>query len=104
MRQETVLNIYTSLLNDGRRQGFDPQKAFEQQMLGITVLTRYNNKTYRVDEVRFDVDPTYKHDIKGVPTSLVEYYQNRYGIKIREQRQPILISNPKVSLKFKLFI
>lgn len=58
---------------------------FQQCILGATVLTDYNNKTYRVDDVDFSVNPQstflYKNNQK---ITYVEYYKMRYQINIRD--------------------
>lgn len=54
-------------------------------MIGSVVLTDYNNKTYRVDDVDFTMNPESKFRYKnGEMISFVEYYKNRYQIKIKD--------------------
>lgn len=48
---------------------------FKQKALGLTVLTAYNNATYRIDDVSFDLSPMTTFDKKGTAVTLVEYYQ-----------------------------
>lgn len=72
MRTDTVLD----LLMDSRRQ--DPQNfenIFKQKVLGITVLTSYNNKTHRIDDVDFNITPASTFLRKGVDTTIQEYYK-----------------------------
>lgn len=55
------------------------QTAFSQAIIGSIVLTNYNNKTYRVDEVDYTVSPlsTFQTKKKGEveDISYVDYYQ-----------------------------
>lgn len=59
-RDDTALDCINTILH---RTGGD-QNAVRKAMIGSIVVTHYNNdKTYRVDEVRFDVNPLCKCDI-----------------------------------------
>lgn len=54
------------------------QKLFTQAIAGCIVLTDYNNATYRVDDVDFDVTPRSTFEIKKKgnvkKVSYVDYY------------------------------
>ena len=71
------------------------QDNFRKEIIGSIVLTRYNNKTYRVDDVDFKSSPESKFNQKGVEVSYVDYYKERYNITIVDRKQPMLCSNPK---------
>lgn len=71
MRDETILDILMRIKRDHRE--FQPE--FEREMLGATVLTKYNNKTYRIDEVDFNKKPADVFETKNGPISFVDYYQ-----------------------------
>ncbi|XP_075154889.1 piwi like RNA-mediated gene silencing protein aubergine [Haematobia irritans] len=90
MRTETVYNILTDCL----RESADYQKTFKQQVVGSVVLTDYNNKTYRVDDVDFQSSPMSKFSTKDGEISYLQYYKTRYNIQIRDQKQPLLVSRP----------
>lgn len=66
--------------------------------LGNIVLTRYNNKTYRIDDIIFDQNPqsTFLYGDKVI--SYVEYYKNQYNIEITDLRQPLLINRKEVRI------
>ncbi|XP_043281262.1 piwi-like protein Siwi [Venturia canescens] len=92
MRQQTLLDI----LNDCYREhGNQYQERFKAQVIGLTVLTDYNNHTYRVDDVDFDVSPRSTFSRAGVEVSYVEYYLNKYQLRIRQESQPMLLSRTK---------
>lgn len=64
-------------------------------LLGCIVMTRYNNKTYRIDDIDWTKKPADKfqrHD--GSEISYSQYYKERYGITIKDQQQPLIISMP----------
>lgn len=71
MRSETVLHILGRIFQNSRSFTADVQKA----ILGATVLTRYNNRTYRIDDIDFNKNPTATFETKTGPTSFVEYYE-----------------------------
>ena len=64
------------------------------KIIGTVVLTDYNNKTYRIDNVDWDKNPNSTFDYRGEQKSFVEYYQ-RYNITIRDMDQPLLESRPR---------
>jgi aubergine-like protein len=61
--------------------------------LGAIVLTDYNNKTYRIDDVDFNVSPMATFRKKtGEEISYTDYYLSRYNITIQNLQQPLLVS------------
>ncbi|ALC39293.1 piwi [Drosophila busckii] len=88
MRTETVYDIL-------RRTSHNPsrfQEEFRVNVLGLIVLTDYNNKTYRVNEVDFSQSPRSTFHCKGQDVSFVDYYLQKYNIRIRDHNQPLLVS------------
>ncbi|XP_022266183.1 piwi-like protein 1 isoform X3 [Canis lupus baileyi] len=57
---------------------------------------RYNNKTYRVDDIDWDQNPksTFKK-ADGSEVSFLEYYRKQYNQEITDLKQPVLVSQPK---------
>ncbi len=53
------------------------QDEIEKKVIGTVVLTRYNNKTYRVDEIKWDMKPlnTFKTGSAGDEISFTDYYK-----------------------------
>lgn len=69
---ETVFDI----MNNIRREERDFTARCTEKILGMTVLTEYNNKTYRIDDIKFDMKPADKFSKKdGSEISFIEYYQ-----------------------------
>ena len=70
-----------------------------QEIVGASVLTRYNNMHYRVDDIDFDADPhhTFKNT-RGEMQSYLEYYQEKWGIRDITGNQPLLIHRIKVAV------
>lgn len=72
MRTETLLDILRRCYTNSRN---DYKRVFEQQVLGMIVLTRYNNKTYRISDILYDFSPTAEFETRDGPTSYIEYYR-----------------------------
>lgn len=53
---------------------------------------RYNNKTYRIDDIDWDQTPMNTFQTKTGEVSYVQYYKTQYGIEIKDLKQPLLIS------------
>lgn len=54
---------------------------------------RYNNKTYRIDDIDWDKTPMDTFQTKTGEISYVDYYKKQYGIEIKDKKQPLLISH-----------
>lgn len=94
LRTQTVLEI---MENDAMKnpQGF--QEEITKKMVGSTVLTRYNNKTYRVDDIVWSKNPRDRFDCKasGGSMSFEEYYRQQHNIEIKNPTQPLLLHKRK---------
>lgn len=71
MRDETVHQV----LNRIRTECRDFKNEATKALLGMTVLTRYNNKTYRIDEITFDVSPQHTFKMRDQDVSYIQYYK-----------------------------
>ncbi|KAG8042448.1 hypothetical protein G9C98_005082 [Cotesia typhae] len=92
MRQETLLDILGRTHNNAR--GGDIQGACKAEVIGVTVLTAYNNNTYRIDDIDFSKNPTSTFRLKKNETLItyMDYYYNQYGIRINNKTQPLLVA------------
>lgn len=72
MRTGTLLDILKRCYQESRNNW---QQNFMQEVLGMIVLTRYNNKTYRISDVIFDLNPSSTFETKDGPISYVDYYR-----------------------------
>ncbi|XP_035779822.1 protein aubergine-like [Anopheles albimanus] len=91
MRMQTCYDI----LRECQRHDRNYKDAFRKAVLGCVVLTGYNNKTYTINDVTFDTTPESTFDTKNGPISFMEYYKNKYNIRIRDAFQPMLLSRAK---------
>uniref|UniRef100_A0A0K2UXM2 Piwi-like protein 1 n=1 Tax=Lepeophtheirus salmonis TaxID=72036 RepID=A0A0K2UXM2_LEPSM len=74
----------------------DVRNAATRLLLGEIVITRYNNKTYKIDDIDWNTTPSStfpKRD--GSSMSFSDYYRERYNITIKDLKQPLLISLPR---------
>lgn len=81
----------------------------QKSLMHAVVLTRYNNKTYRVDDVDFTTSPNDTFKCEDRDITYVEYYKQHYNIDIKDTTQPMLVclkerrvagSNEKETRKF----
>nr|AFQ20832.1 PIWI [Hydra vulgaris] len=98
MRRDSVLdflyNTHRSLSSQGKSNTF--YEAAAKSLIGEIVLTRYNNKTYRIDDIDWNKHPTDKFTkADGSEISFQEYYEKTYERKVLDPMQPLLISKPK---------
>lgn len=91
MRTDTVYELMQRIYREQR----DFTTNFLSAIIGQTVLTAYNNKTYRIDDVDFNKTPRTTFETKNGPISFIDYYAKRYNIQIQDVNQPLLVSKAK---------
>ncbi|XP_078682107.1 piwi-like protein 1 [Branchiostoma floridae x Branchiostoma belcheri] len=97
MRTDTVLDLMYDLYGQDQRKFYE--KA-TKMLVGEIVLTRYNNQTYRIDDISWEEHPTDKFRLSdGTDISFVEYYEKQYNRKIQDNDQPLLLSRAKKKTK-----
>lgn len=92
MRNITIYEIARDLMRSTR----DWQDALRKEIIGTTVLTDYTNKTYNIDDIDFTMTPksSFK-SARGEETSFMAYYREKYDIRIRDERQMMLVSRAR---------
>lgn len=91
VRKETALQIIRNLSN----RGSNFKEDVSRELVGSIVMTRYNNKTYRIEDIDWSLNPTKTFDMKGVPTRYIDYYQKQYEVRIADPGQPLLLATSK---------
>ncbi|KAG8236234.1 Argonaute-3 [Ladona fulva] len=71
------------------------QQLVVNAVVGQSVLTRYNNRTYRVDDIYWNMNPSSCFGEKEKEISFLQYYKTQYDITIRDKKQPVLVSRMK---------
>lgn len=95
MRTDTVYGLIKNSFTRNRQNLDNFQEEVMTQVLGLTVLTDYNNRTYRIDDIDFTTNPSSTFETKNGTTSFVDYYRQKYNIEIKDKQQPMLISRAK---------
>ncbi|XP_077504141.1 piwi-like protein 1 [Amblyomma americanum] len=66
-----------------------------KRVAGCFVMTPYNNRTYRVDDIDWDKNPACTFETKEGPKTYADYYRDHYKKHIRDMCQPLLVVRPK---------
>lgn len=65
------------------------------EIVGRVVMTSYNSKTYKIDDIDWETKPTHKFSTKRGDVSFMDYYKTNYpDCKIYDLEQPLLVSLP----------
>ncbi|KAL4512578.1 hypothetical protein ABPG72_020415 [Tetrahymena utriculariae] len=73
-------------------------KANGNQLSGLSVITKYNNyQTYLIDRVDDKKTPnsTFLNSRTNTQITFAQYYKERYGIQIKDMKQPLLVHKRK---------
>lgn len=63
----------------------------------LIALFRYNNSTYRIDEIAWDKHPSDEFEGRNnEKITYMKYYTDKYNKSIRDPKQPLIVSMPKV--------
>ncbi|KAM6331386.1 piwi-like protein 2 [Alca torda] len=93
IRSDSVLNFMHAIYKQSHSSF---QDECTKQLVGNVVITRYNNRTYRVDDIDWNKTPRDSFTlVSGEEITFVDYYSKTYGITIRELDQPLLIHRPR---------
>ncbi len=71
LRTDTALDFMNSIMHRSRTNA---QSEITKELVGSIVMTKYNNKTYRVDDIAVDKKASDVVELKSGPVS---YYEGR---------------------------
>ncbi|KAM9621905.1 piwi-like protein 2 [Trichechus inunguis] len=92
VRNDSVLDVMHAMYQQNK-ENF--QDECTKLLVGNIVITRYNNRTYRIDDVDWNKTPKDSFTMSdGKEITFLEYYSKNYGITIKEEDQPLLIHRP----------
>ena len=112
LRSDTVLAVMEDIHQKYYNRG-NYKEEIIRQLVGQTVLTRYNNCTYRIDDIDFSKTPL--DSFKTTNRKLLqqrhhqpaageefdvtyrEYFQTQHNLPITSTSQPLIVSRPKKS-------
>ena len=89
MQSKNVLQVMSDIR--ARAQNF--KEAIRAQLTGKLVVPSYNKIVYKIEDVKFDMTPksTFPDRRTGGQLSYLDYYNTRYGVKIADPQQPLLL-------------
>uniref|UniRef100_A0A9J7Z2J2 Piwi-like RNA-mediated gene silencing 1 n=1 Tax=Cyprinus carpio carpio TaxID=630221 RepID=A0A9J7Z2J2_CYPCA len=93
LRSETVLDFMYSLRQQCGDQRFP--EACTKELVGLIILTKYNNKTYRIDDIAWDHTPNNTFKKGDTEISFKNYFKTQYGLDITDGNQVLLVSHVK---------
>ncbi|XP_066986204.1 piwi-like protein Siwi isoform X2 [Macrobrachium rosenbergii] len=92
LRLDSIYDIMRKIKNERP----DTFKAVAcRQLLGMIVMTTYNQRTYRIDDIAWSITARSKFTCQGEDITYMDYYQKTYQVRIRDPFQPLLMSKPK---------
>ncbi|XP_038241003.1 piwi-like protein 2 isoform X5 [Dermochelys coriacea] len=92
IRNDSVLDVMHAIYQQSA-ENF--QDECTKQLIGNIVITRYNNHTYRIDDIDWNKTPKDSFTMSdGKEITFIDYYSKNYGITVRELDQPLLIHRP----------
>lgn len=95
VRSDMALDVLKEIhrRNQGNSEGF--QEQARQELESQIVMTKYNNRTYKILDIDFTQNPTNTFPTRdGRDITYIDYYQNHYNYTIRDHRQPLLLGLP----------
>jgi len=101
LRTDTALDLLYKLKQKYSSNPQDFEQKLSDEFQGMNVLTRYNgDKSYVIEGVDlnkstdYEFETTDKEEIKTT-TTIEKYYKTKYGITIKDRKQPLLINKNK---------
>ncbi|XP_066110565.1 LOW QUALITY PROTEIN: piwi-like protein 3 [Saccopteryx bilineata] len=96
LRMETAYDLMICIHDSAKSKNVNVTEQVSKELVGSTVITKFNNRTYRVDASNWKENPktTFKKS-DGTIISLVDYYKEQYNVQVTDVTQPLLISMGK---------
>ncbi|XP_064215158.1 piwi-like protein Ago3 [Tribolium castaneum] len=90
IRSQTVYELFHEIRATNPRNF---REEVTKNVIGACVLTKYNNRTYIIDDIAWNMNPkdTFEDRNKG-PSCFIDYYREHYNIRIEDVDQPLLIT------------
>lgn len=99
LRNDTCWHVMVNLNRNAKSIDNFREQVFNS-IIGNIVLTRYNNKTYRIDDIMWDENPMSEFVYhNGQRTTYFAYYKEHYNIEIKDLKQPLLLHRAKKAKK-----
>lgn len=93
LHKDTIHDMMSKIYNEVRSEGEFKEKC-TSEIVGRTIMTPYNNKSYKIDDIDWNSNPKSVFKTKLGDVSFMDYYKKNYDLKINDPQQPLLISLP----------
>jgi aubergine-like protein len=71
------------------------QELARKDLINKLVLTRYDNRTQRIDNIDFQLTPATFTCNEDSKMTLMDYYLNKFDITIKDPDQPLIVYCPR---------
>ena len=96
VQRKNVLEVMGAIRHASGGSNF--QEAIRTALIGKLVVTSYNKRAYRVEDVDFSQNPRSTFQTKdGSAMVFADYFRNTHNSTIRDERQPLLTVIPNNS-------
>ena len=94
-RTETVLDKIRMIKEANEARGRDYEREVTDAVVGQDIVTTYNKRTYRVDDIAFDRTPdstfTLMSQGEEFHVSFADYLRSQHKVDVLEANQPMLV-------------
>ena len=93
VRFETAFEVMRVIIDNCESRNLDFQKQLCSEFERKTVVTLYNDKSYMISHIAFDMSPksTFLSN-DGSKVSFIDYYKMKYNLEIKDPNQFLLAS------------
>ena len=93
IQSDSILDV----LKDKKYEYKQNQKEIREDLQDKSFKVSYGNENkYKIDDILFDRDPKKQTiNYNGKSINLIEYYNKKYKIKIKEEKQPLIVVHSK---------
>ncbi|XP_067857698.1 piwi-like protein 2 [Heptranchias perlo] len=93
IRNDSVIDVMQAIY---QKSSENFQDDCTKQLVGSIIMTKYNNRTYRIDDIDWNKAPSSSFRMAdGKDITFCDYYSKTYGISIHDLHQPLLVHRPK---------
>jgi len=78
----------------------DNKEAIEDHLIGTTVMTTYNKKTYQVNGILWDMTPLNEFEYKGFDITYAWYFKYKYKITVIDLSQRLIFDDSNMTNGF----
>ena len=87
--QKTCVLSQLSVLRQQNANNF--QMIARKQFVGESIITVYNNRTYRIDDIDFNSNPMSTFVQNNITITYVDYFKQHWGLDITDYSQPLIV-------------